>query len=1142
MKLYKKILILILFALIIAMPVKAVVGDIDNWFWDSSKNLLRLVKDFTQPLQILIRADDDTATSTDAFVEIVSSSSPSLNVNLGVHASGTSQFGDIIFYNEIKPDGDTCADGEILKKTGANNWDCAAAGGGGSAAWEELFTNAITPTSTTNGIFVKASSTIDADFRVNGNSTTTGEMVVDGGQNVGDFFDFYNGTFLEHFDAIVKSDGTTASTTLEFSGGGDLKMRFSDGVFPLDCAPTKCVIELTAGSDTSPQGNWIYIPQSSKVLTKSTTAWPSGEHIKVGFFHCPSVATIQSEDGCYINQNWNDGASEIDGQGHFADVGVRIRTDGANYFSGIDGVGDASTYLVITAGNVEYKSSSGEISQMHMHTFPAFDTSSGDEVLVKNWNGDAFHNTSNLNDIIADSAGVSTDNKWFNLIIWGVANKSEDGFEPIMINLPACSYTNQASAEQDISGCDDFTIPREFDLDSGTGFLIARLTIRDQATWTLGSTVDLRGSSPQSASGGASGVATNFIDNTWTIENVTDTTKMGAFDLSVVDTANTRTITWPNSDGTMCLIDFAQTWSATQSFASITADNVTTTDSLFVGGYASSTGGLFTQGDLHIGGNATFDGSLTAIGTNITGIPAANILAGTFGTGSYTFDTNLDIGGYASSTTALNTQGDLHVGGNSIVEGTATTTGIHVFGAGGAGDSQIDFIDNGVVAFTLGNDDDVNLFKIAQDTFGTNDLFTLDNAGNATTTRNIGVGGYASTTGGLFTQGDLHVGGNSTFDGSLTAVGTNITVIPAANILAGTFGTGSYTFDTNLTIGGFASSTTALNTQGSLHVGGVSTFDGNLTSLGFGQFNNVSTTDSLFVGGKVGIGTQAADVNLHVFSTDNIQQKLETSKVDGFSSFSLINDAQEWVVQLRSDDQFYIRDGNNTANRLTIDTSGNVGIGDESPASLLTVGDGDLFQVDSSGNLDTTGYASSTGGLFTQGALHVGGNTTFDGTFTLLGVATTTAQYNFVDSIKIPFGTAPTVDDNGEIAIDSTTGTLVYFDGAKRVLDFQQNYSATIASTTFDIFKDIPLKAHKKAITITDIECRVINGTSVVIFLSDGTNDTETITCATTSTEDDGSIQNGTFTARELQHLEISTITGAPDFLNLNITYTIDAD
>ena len=75
---------------------------------------------------------------------------------------------DLIFLDEIKPDGATCANGEILKKTGPDDWDCAAdsTGAGGSAIVFDIGDDGgndstdvseIATTGDTNSIFTESS-------------------------------------------------------------------------------------------------------------------------------------------------------------------------------------------------------------------------------------------------------------------------------------------------------------------------------------------------------------------------------------------------------------------------------------------------------------------------------------------------------------------------------------------------------------------------------------------------------------------------------------------------------------------------------------------------------------------------------------------------------------------------------------------------------------------------------------------------------------------------------------------------------------------------------------------------------------------------------------------------------------------------
>lgn len=75
--------------------------------------------------------------------------------------------------------------------------------------------------------------------------------------------------YLDSPSITVTSDGATITLSLEKNGGGDLRIYFSDGVYTLDCTPADTVT-LTAGSDVSPQINYIYVLQSTKTLTAST--------------------------------------------------------------------------------------------------------------------------------------------------------------------------------------------------------------------------------------------------------------------------------------------------------------------------------------------------------------------------------------------------------------------------------------------------------------------------------------------------------------------------------------------------------------------------------------------------------------------------------------------------------------------------------------------------------------------------------------------------------------------------------------------------------------------------------------------------------------------------------------------------------
>lgn len=366
------------------------------------------------------------------------------------------------------------------------------------------------------------------------------------GQDLGGF---WSGSFREVFDALVTSNGSVVTLTFERRGGGDLTMQFSTGESVLDCVPASTVV-LTAGTDTVPQANYVYIPISTKVLTVSTSQFPaSSEHIKVGYFYVQSAAYVLS-DGALINQNWNDPLYH-NSTGHLLHITERIRRIDAQWFSGCDGQG-GDDYTTSGVGSVTVQIGSGVIYQMHAQNFVSVDTSISGDVHVVNHDITPFYSTGNLYDVVNDAAGATLVNRYFNIVLIGVANKTGQ-YCPVLINLPNGSYNNLSDAQKDSNGYDVLSIPREFTRESSTGFLIARLTFRKEGTsWTYHSTVDLRGLTPATASGGgAGGIVTEFSDALFRITGNLDSTQKIAVSASGITTGNTRTITMPDKDVTL---------------------------------------------------------------------------------------------------------------------------------------------------------------------------------------------------------------------------------------------------------------------------------------------------------------------------------------------------------------------------------------------------------------------------------------------------------------------------------------------------------------------------------------------------------------------------------------------------------------
>ena len=373
------------------------------------------------------------------------------------------------------------------------------------------------------------------------NITGIGEAAFD--TDTADVHKFFDGSSLDTASVTVASDGATITLTAEKSGTGDIRVKFSTGIEVWDCTPADTVT-LTAGSDTSPQINFIYFLASTSTLTNSTSDWPAAEHMPIATVLCQSAASLQT-DQAYKVHVWGDHTYQANDNGHLSHLSHWIREQPATYQDGV-----AQTLTITPNGggvdNVIFTSASGTVHQLHDHTFPAF--SGTPDIYVVNDSTTAYDKVTDLSSLLTDSTGASMSGRRFNLVIWGCVSDAT-GDCKLFCNLPSGSYNSNSAAIADSDRYANFDIPANF---TGAGFLISELILRHQTassgTWSSVQEVDLRGSLPNSSAGSGVAAAVEFADNVFRIQDDGDATKEIAFQASAITTGTTRTITMPDAN------------------------------------------------------------------------------------------------------------------------------------------------------------------------------------------------------------------------------------------------------------------------------------------------------------------------------------------------------------------------------------------------------------------------------------------------------------------------------------------------------------------------------------------------------------------------------------------------------------------
>lgn len=409
--------------------------------------------------------------------------------------------------------------------------------------------------------------------------------------------------------------------------------------------------------------------------------------------------------------------------------------------------------------------------------------------------------------------------------------------------------------------------------------------------------------------------------------------------------------------------------------------------------------------------------------------------------------------------------------------------------------------------------------------------------GRCTPSTTIGIGVFASSTIGNGTgAGGLTIDGGATTTGSFKVTGLTsaLTLTDGQGLFAeyaGTTCTNQFVRVLSA-LGAATCATVDISADTNLTADGTEiVLTGDALSLGTALTFTTGTSSTSFQTALLGVGTDyISDITgTGIINTaGSLQASLGTSitaseMADGDHGFFTYTtnvasvDAGAWTSA-------------NLASYLTDETgTGNVVFS----ASPVHTGTAAFASLTASGST-TLGVASST-------ALTVSTNSYFNGTITGTGIW----DIGGATSFELPNGTGPTVDTDGECAIDTTSGQLKCDLGTNVSVIGNGNFYPAFSyatSTAWTGTTTIPLGTAFVAETWNAVQCFTDTGTVNVDF-GDGTNWMNATTSKALNPVPTHTLStNNTFTAGETRYVRVGTPASTPTKISCTVSKSITAD